>query len=261
MAIAGFLFGCLLIAGCLVGGYLYFRERTLPVSGKTPKKGDEKKTDDGFWKKNSALVAGVGLLIVINILLWVAMNDNLRGWYWGKPVFILNIGIVGLVLSSLLPKNQKWLQLPIVALVLVILVAFSYISYADSPTAKSRAALKAKERREEAAANVMRKKEEGTKYPIIGEKVIDITAPPSPNRVSIEEVWSDWVDVPKYHTWSLTTHGPGRGVIEIESFQTGKIKSNYPLDASFDDEDPGQIRKYRFRSLENGLVKVVFRHH
>lgn len=104
---------------------------------------------EDWWKKNSALVVGVGLLIVINILLWVAMNDNLRGWYWGKPVFILNIGIVGLVLSSLLPKNQKWLQLPIVALVLVILVAFSYVSYADSPTAKSRAALKAKERQEE----------------------------------------------------------------------------------------------------------------
>ena len=84
MAIAGFLFACLLIAGCLVGGYLYFRERTLPPSGKGDKGDDDKKTSDGWWKKNSPVVLmGVGLVLLVNSLLLVVMNVGLRDWYIG----------------------------------------------------------------------------------------------------------------------------------------------------------------------------------
>ncbi len=74
-----------------------------------------------WFKENQVIIAGVALVILVNSLLLAIMNDGLWNWYMGKPAFVFNGVIGGLVLTALLP-GKSWKYPTVIGLSLIMIL-------------------------------------------------------------------------------------------------------------------------------------------
>lgn len=220
--------------------------------GKKPdKKKDKESKKTPRW---SALLILLGANIALTLLFPAFQDWSRANW---KSVMGINVVII---IMALIAHWDGWFFKTVCVLGLLLIGFGWFLNY--TPTGNDLVTEWDNLQRLRDVEQNAKQKQDQARYPVIGERVIEVTAPTPSNLVSTKEVWSDWVNIPQGHTWSFIGKGTGRGMVEVESLQSGQRLLSYPEgNANFGFEDPGMIRKYRFRSLEKGPVTVVVKHH